>query len=333
MSHRPITFNRSSKIYDLQNLTEVEIFQLVLKGKLKRFPMHFWSCQESDEYAPVIIRYMTEKLIGIQPEDIPQKIRKYHFTEYKLSRMIDYKYQSSPYIAMTAAYPYMNFKAWDFTCAPNNYWRGENGQENAFQAMRWLFEKKLQWSREDILAHLNQAVFIENNLLGMLKHAYGSSMYDAIEALYPGEFQPWEVGVHVPNSYWTIETGKQAVRWLIEKRLKWSEEEVKRNINRNVFREHNLYGMLQSCFDSSPTKAVMESYPGDYGDWEFRLVPWAHWRRERVARLMKWLHEMYSERLLSEESFLDLMEELGYGWVGRHFGLKRMNRIFKEMNP
>ena len=66
------------------------------------------------------------------------------------------------------------------------------------------------------------------------------------------------------TSTWTDEKVTEAVKWLIEEKLKWSEEDVINKMSASVFREYNLDGMLQKHCNHSPLKALQIAYPGKY---------------------------------------------------------------------
>lgn len=235
------SFNKNSSKYSLYELTVIEIYELVRSGKLIKFPMYFWECDESNEYAPKLTRYLIENILNWSDEDIKKKIRKTTFRENSLGGLICIKYNDSPFAAIAAAYPEKNFHAWDFVNTPNDYWQGEKGRENDIAAMKWLIEEKLKWSEKEIIENLNQDVFKDNNLLGMLKKAFNFRLFEAIDSTYPGKFRKWEIGDHVRNDYWTKEEGILAVKWLIEDKLKWTDDDIKKKIIHDRFIKITTY--------------------------------------------------------------------------------------------
>jgi hypothetical protein len=90
--------------------------------------------------------------------------------------------------------------------------------------VKWLIEERLKWSDEEIKSKLSQETFKENGLNGVLRY-FNSSPYQAMEAAYPGRFKKWEF---TQMGMWEGEEGlklaKEATRWLIEKKLKWSDD-------------------------------------------------------------------------------------------------------------
>jgi hypothetical protein len=169
--------------------------------------------------------------------------------------MLSVLFVQSPYKAINLAYP-NRFKSWEFKRVPMNYWTVETG----IVAIRWLIEEKLKWSEDDIKRNLSCNVFIENGIGGMFSVVFKSIVFDAINSAYPGRFMPWEIK-HTPNHYWTLESGIGATKWLIDKKLKWSESDIKQKLSRNVFSENGLNGMLQICYGKSYKKAIRGAYP------------------------------------------------------------------------
>ena len=60
------------------------------------------------------------------------------------------------------------------------------------------------------------------------------------------------------------------IKYLIEDKLNWNEEDIKENLTRNVFREYKLGGMLTHIFDDSPYLALNFAYPNKYNPWELK---------------------------------------------------------------
>lgn len=275
----------------LDNISPIDVYKLVLIGKISRFPKDFWNSLDSDVYVPEITKFLIEDILKWNNLDIKNKLRKKTFEENKLRGMLYLKYRDSPYQAITSAYPERNYKPWDFVNTPNSHWQGEQGKLNAKVAIKWLFEEKLKWTIEDIKNNANQQVFTENNLLGMLKKAFDSDLFTAIDFVYPGQFKRWEVGVHVRNNYWNKEEGILATKWLIEVRLKWSDLDIKKYFNKQIFMDNGLYGMLQMCFNSSPYEAINTTYPDKFKEWELPYVPKNFWNEKTCYEAMKWLIE------------------------------------------
>ena len=126
-----------------------------------------------------------------------------------------------------------------------------------------MIEDVLKWSEEELLKKLSQKTFYDNGLRRMLHAVFANSPYAAINNAYPGKYKPWQFE-HAPKSYWTKETAVEATRWLIEEKLKWSEEDVVKKLSQKIFYDNGLRGMLARVFDGSPYAAINNAYPGKY---------------------------------------------------------------------
>jgi hypothetical protein len=284
--------------------------------------MGFWGYDESNEYTPLLTRYLIENILNWTDDDIKEKLRKSTFRNNSLGGLICIKYNDSAFAAITAAYPEKNFHPWDFVNAPNDYWQREKGRENAIAATKWLIEDKLKWTEHDIIENLNQEVFVKNNLLGMLKKAFNCSMFEAIDATYSGKFKKWQIGDHVKNDYWNKDEGIIAVKWLIEDKLKWNDKDIKENYSRQIYRDNNLYGMIQRCFNSSPFEAINSTYPNRFKEWELPHVPRGFWNsKENCINAATWLIE---EKL--EMDITTAKQKLSY----KHFNANNILSLYDK---
>ena len=191
------TYIKKTNNYDVTNMDETEIYQMLLDGKIKKFPTNFISCDDAKEYIPRIVKYLIEKVLKWNKEEIKEKLRKKTFYDYKLAGVLSNYYNSSPYLAIIDAYGKDYIKPWDLVNTPNSYWQGEEGKKNAIEATKWLFNDVLNWGIEDIKKNVNQQIFKDYNLLGMLRRAFGCSLWECLNTTYPDTFKPWEIGIHV----------------------------------------------------------------------------------------------------------------------------------------
>ena len=187
-----------------------------------------------------------------------KKLSEKTFKDNKLGGMLTRVFANSPYAAINNAYP-GKYKPWQFEHVPKSYWT----KERAVEATIWLIEEKLKWSEDTLLENLSARIFIKNGLGGMLVGVFDCSPYAAIDNSYPGKYKPWQFA-NVPLSYWTKETAAEATKWLIEEKLKWSEEDVVKKLSRKTFYDNGLRGMLTQVFANSPYAAINNAYPGKY---------------------------------------------------------------------
>ena len=173
-------------------------------------------------------------------------------------------FDDSPYKAINSTYP-NKFKEWEFKSVPMNFWIKEKGIE----ATKWLIEEKLKLTDEELKEQLSQKLFKDNNLYGMLNICFNNSPYQAINTTYPNKFKEWEFKC-TPNSFWTKEKGIEATKWLVEEKLKLTDEEIKEQSSVNLFKDNSLYNMLYNCFNSSPYQAINATYPNKFKPEDFK---------------------------------------------------------------
>lgn len=173
---------------------------------------------------------------------------------------------------------------------PERYWKQPDSVEKALECVNFLLFKILDIREDEILDVLNIKILKEYKLLGMLRACFEASPYKLINTLYPGRFHPWELN-NAPKSVWNDETIGIAVRWLVEEKLKLTDDELKKQLSINFFRKNGLLGMLQSIDSQSPYKVIEIAYPGKFHPWEFNCVPNNYWDKETGAMAVRWLIE------------------------------------------
>ena len=145
----------------------------------------------------------------------------------------------------------------------------------------------------------------------MLDVLFNGSPYFAIENAYPGKFKAWEFA-KVPKNFWNLKTASEATIWLIEEKLRWSDEDVRRNLSQNTFKENSLRGMLDVLFNGSPYLAIDNAYPGKFKPWELPSVPKKFWNLETAKEATIWLIEeklKWSDEDVKEKLTLNTFKE------------------------
>lgn len=172
---------------------------------------------------------------------------------------------------------------------PKNFWQGIEGKNNAIECTRYLIEKILAYSDDDIRKNLSQKIFKDYKLRGMLLICFNKSPYLAINTVYPNRFKPWEFK-QSPRGVWTKSTAIEATKWLIEEKLKFSDEEIKKNLSAKLFKQNNLGGMLAVVYKDKPFMAINDAYPGRFKEWDFNCGN-DFWTDEKAIEAVKWLIE------------------------------------------
>ena len=267
------------------NVSEISKYYLEeVLAKGKSFPSGTWKCDEKYENAKNVTKTLIERVLKWTYEGIRNKLTLNIFKKYSVLSMLVKVFNGSPYLAIENAYP-GKFKPWELPCVSNSFWNLKTAKE----ATIWLIEEKLKWNDDDIKEKLSANTFIKNSLTSIIS-LFNGSPYLAIENAYPGKFKPWELP-SVPKKNWNVKTAREATIWLIEEKLKWSDEDVRRNLSQNTFKENSLRGMLDVLFNGSPYFAIENAYPGKFKAWEFAKVPKNFWNLKTASEATIWLIE------------------------------------------
>ena len=248
--------------------------------EFKRTPNDFWNKEKGIEAT----KWLIEEKLKLTDNELKEQLSIKLFEDNGLIGMLHYCFKDSPYKAINATYP-NRFKEWEFTRTPFKFW----SKEKCIEATKWLIEEKLKLTDEEIKNKLSQKLFIDNGLLGML-HIFNNSPYKAINTTYPNKFKEWEFKM-TPINFWSKEKGAEATKWLIEEKLKLTDEQIKEQVSQKLFEDNNLSSMLQYCFNSSLYQAINTTYPNKFKEWEFRRTPKNFWTKEKGIEATKWLIE------------------------------------------
>lgn len=269
---------------ELSKNRAVKIYKKILKGTLDGFPYGFWSRNEKKyEDASCCIKYLVEIVLEWEYEDM-KKMTKRKMKLYKLGGMLNAVFDGNLYEAMDCAYKGIYYP-WNLNRCSNGFWT----KENAPVAIRNNMMMK-GWTGEDIRNKYGYDFFRDTGLLHMLNTVYDGDIYKALNAAYKDEYKIWELK-RVPNGFWTKETIAEAVKWMIECKLGWTKDEVKNNLNKNVFKKFGLGGMLYNECDNSPYKALEIAYPGEFEMWQLNRVPKNYWDKVTALKALKFLIE------------------------------------------
>ena len=264
----------------LLEMDEIVVYKLVLDGTIPRFPKGFWNKESSRK----CVKWLLEEKLKWNDEDIKNKLCSNTFKNNKLYTMLNNIYYGSPYEVINDTYP-NRFKPWELKHSPLNTWNEENSKE----AVKWLIEEKLKWNDEDIKNKLRHKTFLENGLNGMI-HMLDNSPYKAINITYPNRFKPWELKSS-PSKTWNKETSRKAIKWLIEEKLKWNDEDIKTKLSYKTFKDNKLEGVLNIMYNSSPYEIINDVYPNRFKPWELKRSPLNTWNKETSRKAIKWLIE------------------------------------------
>lgn len=71
-----------------------------------------------------------------------------------------------------------------------------------------------------------------------------------------------------PRGTWirpdSLENAKKCIKYLIEDKLKFTDEDIKNNTSSSLFTRFKLTGMLRTCFNGSPCDAINATYSSKF---------------------------------------------------------------------
>ena len=247
----------------IDDIDIIEMYKEILKGTRKKFVDGTWQRPDAISNAIKVTKYLIEDKLKLTDEEIKEQLSKYLFKDNNLNGMLKICFNGSPYQVINTTYP-NKFKEWEFKNVPTSFWTKEKGIE----ATKWLIEEKLKLTDEEIKEQLSINLF-RDNLNSMLYTCFNNSPYQAINTVYPNKFKEWEFK-STPHSFWTKEKGIEATKWLIEEKLKLTDEKLKEQLSINFFKDNKLYGMIQLCFNGSPYQAINTIYPNKFKEEDFK---------------------------------------------------------------
>ena len=250
----------------LNYFNTIEIYEMVLDGRLSRFPEFFWEGEDGIDRGMECVRYLVYEKLKWEDEDIKNNFCKKILASNKLGGMLGKCFNNSP-LRCVIKLMGDKYKPWEYAVAPRNYWTYENSKN----AVIYMIEEILKWDDNDIKNNLCQNTFEEFGLKSMLLATYEGSPYKAINDIYPGRFFAWELK-NTPLNFWTDEMCISATKWLVEDVLKLDFSKDKHVGLQKEFFKYGLGYMLSNKFESSPYKAIDFAYPGVFTESNFKTL-------------------------------------------------------------
>lgn len=153
---------------------------------------------------------------------------------------------------------------------PAGVWVNKNSKEISRKLVIWLIEEHLQLTDTQIKNQISYNFFAKYKLRTMLYKIYNNSPYAMLNDIYPGRFKPWELR-HASVMLWQDPKNRiAATKWLIEDKLKFTDDVLKDELSTKLFKDNGLNGMLSQVYNHSPFKAIDEAYPNKFHRYDFR---------------------------------------------------------------
>lgn len=188
---------------------------------------------------------------------------------------------------------------------PQGIFFGQQGRVNARHILKYLFEQHLKLGPSALADQFSYRFLEKYKITALVRSAYGGRLFAALDDCYPGHFKPWEL--RSSRGFWQGEKGQrhavEALRWLVEEKLRLDPAELPEHITTNFLIRHGLKGALVA-FGRSLWRLVDAAYPGRFRPWQFRHAPRNYWQgRAGQRRQAEALRELLQELGVKPEEF------------------------------
>jgi hypothetical protein len=161
----------------LKNETLISIYEEILNGKRRSFPMGTWKIENGGQKNLLkLLRYLLLEKLSLTSEEIKQTPAiESIFEKYKLIGGLHLVYKGqSMYKCIMDAIPEWDLKPWELACAPMRLWKDD---KNVEAAVKWLLEEKGQPPC--------RASFVKYGLDKMVSLRFNGNTEEAIAIAYP----------------------------------------------------------------------------------------------------------------------------------------------------
>lgn len=154
-------------------------------------PNNFWT----KEKALQALKWTIEEKEKLNQEQLKNIYGKKWLTQLGLRGVIQLYWNDSPYAMINDLYP-NQFKEWEFTKTPNNFWT----KEKALDALRWTIEEKEKLTDNQLLQKYTMNWLKSHRLWTPLIRYWNGSTYAMINDLYPNKYEKHSFRVYTNKS-------------------------------------------------------------------------------------------------------------------------------------
>lgn len=234
------------------NMDPLEVYDLVAKGELGKFPNNYLD-KETTKY---ILRHIILNVCKFGRKDVCEKVnhkfmQKHHMGWFRaLFGMKDYE-------LFKYSFPEWDLKEWEFNGSVSpQFWEKRKNQR---EFVLWVAEKEnLNLNKKDDLKKLTAHVIVKYG--GQKSMKYSGGIFNLLTSVIgKRKYKQWEI---TKVSCWTEELTKDALEWLVSEKLHYSKEQIC-NLRLRDFRANDLDKLLQK-YDYKIIDILEVAYPEEY---------------------------------------------------------------------
>lgn len=230
----------------------IEVYNAVVMGEIKKFPNNYMS----KAIAKVLVRHVVLDQLNFNREDICKKLNYPLLSKYRLGG-VRKLFDDCLYSMISYVFKDEKIFEWELNKVAPKFWEVE---ANRIRFLLWIVKKeKLDITKIEDARKINAVLIEDNGGSKMLTNSDG--LHSVIIKASGNIHKEWQF---IKINSWTDEKVVEAVKWLIEEKLKWSREEVCENLTADTFYDNDLGGLLSKTCSNSPIVALDKVYPGQY---------------------------------------------------------------------
>lgn len=230
------------------DMSNLEVFNLLRTEKLKKAPDNFWSMETSIE----LLRRVCLKERKFSRKEILENVTADFLREEQLITGRK-AFNCSVQYYVIAAFPELDIHPWEFKYGPNKLWQSEDTRR---EFVLWIIEKENINVNDPISLRKISANLITKKYSSGRAITYSGGLYELVNLAIGGKFKEWEV---FEVGKWTESKKIDALKWLIEEKLKLSEIEKIKDIPLSTFYEYNVGELISKQFNHS-RRAALDFY-------------------------------------------------------------------------
>lgn len=160
----------------------ITIYEEVLSGKRKQFPLDTWNQTDSKAALIKLVRYVVLEKLQWDREQFCARFCLKIIAQFRLNTGFNKVYKRNIYPLISEAFPEWIIKPWEMrkSRVPAHFWT----KQTATTATKWLIEEKLHWDFKKVSRDISRTYFFQYHLGGMLRTT-DISIPEIIAATYP----------------------------------------------------------------------------------------------------------------------------------------------------